>query len=96
MNLRAGYIRSIQRRAAPCPHVKSAERNPGAFKKSCKSWQKKQTCITGEIVEFTALAQSTISQHLKVLREAVWSLTEKWTVACYYADESGIRWRRTN
>ena len=27
-------------------------------------------CITGEIVEFTTLAQSTVSQHLKVLREA--------------------------
>ena len=30
----------------------------------------KQRCITGEIVEFTTLAQSTVSQHLKVLREA--------------------------
>lgn len=30
----------------------------------------KQSCITGEIVEFTTLAQSTVSQHLKVLSEA--------------------------
>jgi ArsR family transcriptional regulator, arsenate/arsenite/antimonite-responsive transcriptional repressor len=30
----------------------------------------KQTCITGEIVEFTTLAQSTVSQHLKVLRDS--------------------------
>ena len=30
----------------------------------------KQVCITGEIVEATTLAQSTVSQHLKVLREA--------------------------
>ncbi len=29
-----------------------------------------QLCITGDIVEFTNLAQSTVSQHLKVLREA--------------------------
>jgi ArsR family transcriptional regulator, arsenate/arsenite/antimonite-responsive transcriptional repressor len=29
-----------------------------------------QLCITGDIVEFTTLAQSTVSQHLKVLREA--------------------------
>lgn len=29
-----------------------------------------QMCITGDIVEFTTLAQSTVSQHLKVLREA--------------------------
>jgi len=27
-------------------------------------------CITGDIVAFTTLAQSTVSQHLKVLREA--------------------------
>ncbi len=27
-------------------------------------------CITGDIVAFTSLAQSTVSQHLKVLREA--------------------------
>jgi predicted transcriptional regulator len=30
----------------------------------------KKECITAEIVEATPLAQSTISQHLKVLREA--------------------------
>jgi ArsR family transcriptional regulator, arsenate/arsenite/antimonite-responsive transcriptional repressor len=29
-----------------------------------------QLCITGDIVVFTTLAQSTVSQHLKVLREA--------------------------
>jgi ArsR family transcriptional regulator len=30
----------------------------------------KQMCITGDIVIFASLAQSTVSQHLKVLREA--------------------------
>ncbi len=30
----------------------------------------KQACITGDIVGLTNLAQSTVSQHLKVLREA--------------------------
>src|SRR5512136_774212 len=30
----------------------------------------RQTCITHEIVDSTPLAQSTVSQHLKVLREA--------------------------
>ena len=29
----------------------------------------KQMCITGDIVIFASLAQSTVSQHLKVLRE---------------------------
>ena len=32
----------------------------------------RQTCITQEIVDSMPLAQSTISQHLKVLREAGW------------------------
>ncbi|HEX9012913.1 MAG TPA: metalloregulator ArsR/SmtB family transcription factor, partial [Anaerolineaceae bacterium] len=35
-----------------------------------RTLSEKQVCITGEIVEFTHLAQSTVSQHLKVLREA--------------------------
>lgn len=30
----------------------------------------REMCITGDIVVFTTLAQSTVSQHLKVLREA--------------------------
>lgn len=30
----------------------------------------RQTCLCGEIVEVLPLAQSTVSQHLKVLREA--------------------------
>ena len=29
-------------------------------------------CITGDIVEFLPIAQATVSQHLKVLREAGW------------------------
>lgn len=31
-----------------------------------------QPCVCGEIVEVLPLAQSTVSQHLKVLREAGW------------------------
>jgi len=30
------------------------------------------TCITGDIVEYLPIAQATVSQHLKVLREAGW------------------------
>ena len=29
-------------------------------------------CITGDIVEYLPIAQATVSQHLKVLREAGW------------------------
>ena len=53
----------------------------------------KQMCITGEIVEFTTLAQSTVSQHLKVLREA--GLIEgevEGPATCYCLDVEGILW----
>ena len=32
----------------------------------------RQSCICGEIVEVLPLAQSTVSQHLKVLKQAGW------------------------
>ncbi len=53
----------------------------------------KQLCITGEIVEFTTLAQSTVSQHLKVLREA--GLIEgevNGPATCYCLNVQGIQW----
>ncbi len=53
----------------------------------------KQMCITGEIVEFTTLAQSTVSQHLKVLREA--GLIEgevNGPATCYCLNVQGILW----
>ncbi|HEX8236594.1 MAG TPA: metalloregulator ArsR/SmtB family transcription factor [Abditibacteriaceae bacterium] len=34
--------------------------------------KERKTCICGEIVEVLPLAQSTVSQHLKVLKEAGW------------------------
>ncbi len=52
----------------------------------------KQACITGEIVEFTTLAQSTVSQHLKVLREA--GLIEgeiEGPATCYCISVEGIQ-----
>jgi DNA-binding transcriptional ArsR family regulator len=53
----------------------------------------KQMCITGEIVEFTTLAQSTVSQHLKVLREAGLIDGEvEGPATCYCLDVAGIRW----
>ena len=53
----------------------------------------KQMCITGEIVEFTTLAQSTVSQHLKVLREAGLIDGEvEGPATCYCLDVGGIRW----
>jgi ArsR family transcriptional regulator len=53
----------------------------------------RQMCITGDIVDFTTLAQSTVSQHLKVLREAGLIAGEiEGPATCYCLDEAGIRW----
>ncbi len=52
-----------------------------------------KACITNDIVEHTPLAQSTVSQHLKVLREA--GLIEgeiEGAATCYGIDVAGIRW----
>jgi ArsR family transcriptional regulator len=53
-------------------------------------------CITGDIVDFTTLAQSTVSQHLKVLREA--GLIEgeiEGPATCYCLSAEGIRFLKT-
>jgi ArsR family transcriptional regulator len=53
----------------------------------------KQVCITGEIVEFTTLAQSTVSQHLLVLRQAGLVSGEiEGPATCYCLDPEGFRW----
>ena len=53
----------------------------------------KQVCITGEIVEFTTLAQSTTSQHLKVLREAgLISGEVEGPATCYCINVEGVQW----
>lgn len=49
---------------------------------------KKQTCICGDIVEELPLAQSTVSQHLKVLKEAGLIKGEiEGSTVCYCIDE---------
>jgi ArsR family transcriptional regulator len=51
------------------------------------------TCITGDIVRNTPLAQSTVSQHLKVLREAGLIHGEiEGPATCYCLDPEGFRW----
>lgn len=55
-----------------------------------------QMCITGDIVEFTTLAQSTVSQHLKVLREA--GLIEgeiEGPATCYCISGEGLQFLKT-
>ncbi len=53
----------------------------------------RQTCITQEIVDSTPLAQSTVSQHLKVLRDAGLVRGEvEGPATCYCIDPDGVRW----
>ena len=50
-------------------------------------------CITGDIVEFLPIAQATVSQHLKVLREAGWIRgVVNGTATSYCLDEKNIAW----
>jgi DNA-binding transcriptional ArsR family regulator len=53
-------------------------------------------CITGDIVAFLPIAQATVSQHLKVLREAGWvdGITEG-PARSYCLHETNIAWFRT-
>jgi ArsR family transcriptional regulator, arsenate/arsenite/antimonite-responsive transcriptional repressor len=53
----------------------------------------RRACITGEIVQTTPLAQSTVSQHLKVLREAGLIRGDiEGPATCYCIDPVGVRW----
>ena len=55
----------------------------------------RQTCITHEIVATTPLAQSTVSQHLKVLKEAGLILGEiEGPATCYCLDTQNLRWMK--
>ncbi len=66
--------------------------NPVRFK-IVQILAEKQMCITGEIVDFTDLAQSTVSQHLKVLREAGLISGEiEGPATCYCLNPKGILW----
>lgn len=53
----------------------------------------RQVCMTNEIVKNTPLAQSTVSQHLKVLREAGLIQGEiEGPATCYCLNLEGFRW----
>jgi ArsR family transcriptional regulator len=52
-------------------------------------------CITGDVVKALPIAQATVSQHLKCLREAGWinGVTEGPAV-CYHLDTENAAWFR--
>lgn len=53
-------------------------------------------CITGDIVDYLPIAQATVSQHLKVLRDAGWIQgTVEGTAVSYCLDEGNITWFRS-
>lgn len=52
-------------------------------------------CITREIVRHLPIAQATVSQHLKVLRQAGWlTTTVDGTATCYQLDREAVTWFR--
>ncbi len=58
-----------------------------------KMLAERQACIANEIVETTPLAQSTVSQHLKVLREAGLIRGDvEGPATCYCLNPEGILW----
>ncbi|MGD9043648.1 MAG: metalloregulator ArsR/SmtB family transcription factor [Desulfobacterales bacterium] len=53
-------------------------------------------CITGDIVDYLPIAQATVSQHLKVLKDAGWiSGIIEGTSTCYQLNEKNIGWFRS-
>lgn len=51
------------------------------------------SCITGDIVAFLPIAQATVSQHLKVLRDAGWIVgTVEGPATSYCLNEEAIAW----
>lgn len=52
-------------------------------------------CITGDIVSVLPLAQATVSQHLKVLRDSGWVQGEiEGPAVCYELNADRIAWFR--
>jgi len=53
-------------------------------------------CITGDIVSHLPIAQSTVSQHVKVLRAAGWIAGEiEGPATCYELNKDAIGWFRS-
>ena len=53
-------------------------------------------CITGDIVSHLPIAQSTVSQHLKVLRAAGWIAGKiEGLATCYELNKEAIGWFRS-
>ena len=88
-------IHELNRDETRLANMLKALGNPVRFK-IMQYLAEKQVCITGDIVEFTTLAQSTVSQHLKVLREA--GLIEgeiEGPATCYCVNSEGLQFLKS-
>ncbi len=53
-------------------------------------------CITADIVDFLPITQATVSQHLKVLRDAGWVIgTAEGAATTYCLNDEYIQWFRS-
>ena len=52
----------------------------------------RKTCVTSELVDVLPLAQSTVSQHLKVLKDAGLVRGQVEGDLCYCIDEPAMEW----
>jgi ArsR family transcriptional regulator len=78
--------------AARLARMLKALGNPVRFQ-IIQTLAERRSCITQDIVDAMPLAQSTISQHLKVLREAGLVCGEiEGPATCYCLDSRGVRW----
>jgi ArsR family transcriptional regulator, arsenate/arsenite/antimonite-responsive transcriptional repressor len=88
-------IHELSRDEARLAQMLKALGNPVRFR-ILQHLAEKQVCITGEIVDFAELAQSTVSQHLKVLREAGLVQGEiEGPATCYCINSEGIIFLKT-
>ena len=91
MNKDTTTVRELSRDEARLTAMLKALGNPVRFR-MMKYLAERQVCITGDLVDFTELAQSTVSQHLKVLREA--GLIEgeiEGPATCYCIHAEGLK-----
>jgi ArsR family transcriptional regulator len=81
----------MEQRKARLAKMLKALGNPVRFQ-IMETLAERKTCITNDIVATTTLAQSTVSQHLKVLREAGLIHGEiDGPATCYCIDPEGVR-----
>ncbi len=88
----AQKVRGLTQDEARLAQMLKALGNPVRFR-IMQYLAEQQVCITGDIVDFIDMAQSTISQHLKVLREAGLIRGEiEGPATSYCLNPEGILW----